>query len=200
MRTRFHVPAVASSVVGLLLSCAGITHAQETTLKGGISSAALSFDRDASPAGAERRAGWLAGVAILVLPADRGGWQLDLLLVQKGAKNVLRRDDAIELLYLEVPVLLHMDYWQRGDRAAYFTFGPSVAFNLTGSYVDDGQSEDIGDDIARTDFGLNVGTGVELGRLVVEARYTWGFRKVFDVDGAGFKNRSLALTAGIRFR
>jgi hypothetical protein len=200
MRTQPHALALTAAAIVMLVAGGGVARAQEVVLKGGVSSATLSFERESGSAGAERRNGWLAGAAMLLLPADRGGWQLDLLLVQKGAKNILRRDDEVRLLYLEIPLLLHLDYWQRGDRAAYVTVGPSVAFNLQASYMDDGQIEDIGDDIQGRDFGLNLGTGVEFGPLVVEARYTWGVRKVFAVDDVDFKNHSLALTAGIRFR
>ncbi len=57
------------------------------------------------------------------------------------------------------------------------------------------------DDIEAIDVGLIVGAGVELRRLNLELRYTWGLRSAFqdgDLEGT-FTNRALSLTVGFRF-
>jgi hypothetical protein len=192
---------VSIGVLAVLVS-AGYASAQETTVKGGLASAAIAFDREAYgvPDVDERRSGFVFGASFMPGGADRGGWQIEALVVQKGARNLLRQNDRFELTYVEIPVLLHMDFWQKGNSGAFFVAGPSVAFNVQASYVDDGVSEDIGDDIEKVDVGLNLGIGLELGRFVLEGRSNWGMRSAFTVDDVDFKHRTLLLTAGVRFR
>jgi hypothetical protein len=92
-----------------------------------------------------------------------------------------------------------VDFWQKGNSSAFFTAGPSLAVNIQATYVDDGVPEDIGNDIEKVDFGLNLGIGLELGRVVLEGRSNWGMRSAFKVDDVDFKQRTLLLTAGVRF-
>ena len=183
-----------------LLSLPAGAYGQEVTLKAGLSSSSLSFERRDERPGAERRPGLVAGASVFLTAAERGGFQVEVLYIQKGARNVLRQGDEMQLTYLEIPVLLHADFWQQDDRGAFFTVGPSAGFRLGGTYVDEGVSEEIGDDIERVDAGLHFGAGVELGPLVLEARYILGLRTAFVADDRDFKNRVIALTAGLRWR
>jgi hypothetical protein len=189
--------------IGVLavMASAGHASAQEITVKGGLASSAVAFDREAYgvPDVDERRSGFVFGASIMPSGADRGGWQIEALVVQKGGRNLLRQNDRLEFTYIDFPVLLHMDFWQKGDSAAFFSLGPSVAFNVEASYLDDGIREDIGDDIEKVDVGLNLGIGVELGRFTIEGRSNWGLRSAFKVDDVDFKQRTLLLTAGVRF-
>ncbi len=187
--------------VGVLTSATPVS-AQE--VKGGFSLATINFSPGSgSPELSETQqlTGFVAGVSFLLARSDRGGLQVEALLHQKGARNLLRFDDELRLTYLEFPVLLHFDIYQHDPRAVYFVVGPAFAFNTHASYSDDGEKEDAGDEIADFDIGLAVGAGVELRRLTLEARYTWGLRSAFqdgDLEGS-FKNRSFTLTAGFRW-
>jgi hypothetical protein len=191
---------VSIGVLAVLVSV-GHASAQEITVKGGLASSAIAFDREAYgvPDVDERRSGFVFGASIMPRGADRGGWQIEALVVQKGARNLLRRNDQLEFTYIEIPILLHVDFWQKGNSSAFFTAGPSLAVNIQATYVDDGVPEDIGNDIEKVDFGLNLGIGLELGRVVLEGRSNWGMRSAFKVDDVDFKQRTLLLTAGVRF-
>ena len=127
---------VATFVMVTALLTPGLASAQ-AGVKAGISSAAISF----SPEGGSpeltqmRRQTGLAGGLVFLLPGNRaGGWQIEALLVQKGARNLLRVDDSIRLTYLEIPVLIHLDVVRRGTGAVSVVAGPSVAFNVQASY------------------------------------------------------------------
>jgi hypothetical protein len=51
-----------------------------------------------------------------------------------------------------------------------------------------------------TDFGLNFGAGVEIGRVTIGGRYTMGLTSIDDTGGsADVKNSVLAITGGFRF-
>jgi hypothetical protein len=48
------------------------------------------------------------------------------------------------------------------------------------------------------DIGLLVGTGLSFERFAVTGRYTHGVRNISIFDGAGVKNRSIAIMAAIK--
>jgi hypothetical protein len=182
-----------------------LTAEAQIDVKGGLSSATISFEPESgSPDLSEMRYrnGWIGGVSLLLTGSQMGGWQIEFLFQQKGARNLLRADDELTLLYFEIPVLLHVDVWQgKKDKALFVVVGPSVAFNLAADYEADNVREDVKDDIATTDVGLHIGGGVEAGRVTIDARYSWGFLNAFESgEPAGtFKNRAFALTFGLRF-
>jgi hypothetical protein len=194
---------VGSLALAFALSCPSPALAQDVSVFAGMSSATVVFAPESGSQGlpgGSWRGGWLAGVSFFPRPADLGGIQIEVLVHQKGVRNLLRRDDAIRLTYLEVPVLLHMDFVQKGNNAIYLIAGVAPAFNLQASYEYGGIKEDIQDDIEAVDVGLIVGGGVEIRRLTIGARYTWGLRSGFqdgDLEGT-FKNRSFAVTVGWR--
>ena len=115
-----------------------------------------------------------------------------MLFIEKGAENLLRRDDALRLTYLEIPVRLHRDVLRRRRNAVFLLAGPSVAFNQRAAYEDDGVTEDVKNGVRNLDVGQHVGAGIEVGRIIFDARYIWGMLTVFhdgDLDGT-FKNRT----------
>ena len=88
-----------------------------------------------------------------LIPTGRiGGFQVEGLFHQKGAQHLLRLDDKLRLTYLEVPVLLHIDVYQRDPRAVYVIAGPTLAFNIQALYESDGEREDVMDGIEEPAF------------------------------------------------
>jgi hypothetical protein len=202
MRLRPVVIPSAAAIFVITLVYPVPAAAQE--LKVGFSSATLNFLPENDSRDLENIAstfGFVGGVSFLIPTGRIGGYQIEALFHQKGAQNLLRRDDKLRLTYLEVPVLLHLDVYQRDPRAVYVIAGPALAFNVQASYESDGEKEDVMDGIENVDVGLVIGAGVELRRINIEGRYTFGLRSAFrdgDLDGA-FKNRTLSLMVGFRF-
>lgn len=194
---------IGTVLIGLTALWPAAVRAQE--VKAGISSATISFSPDSGSqelSETERLTGFAAGVAFLLPRGSRGGYQVEAVFHQKGARNLLRFDDELRLSYLEIPLLIHFDVYQRDPRAVYLVAGFAPAFTVKATYRDDGESEDVKDDIEAFDIGLAAGIGVELRRLNLEARYTHGLRSAFldgDLDGS-FRNRSLLFTVGYRIR
>jgi hypothetical protein len=203
MRLRSVVITSAAAIFVLTIVCPAPATAQE--IKAGFSSATINFlpgndSRDLESIASTY--GFVGGVSFLIPTGRIGGFQVEGLFHQKGAQNLLRLDDKLRLTYLEVPVLLHIDVYQRDPRAVYVIAGPALAFNIQASYESDGEREDVMDGIEDLDVGLVFGGGVELRRITIEGRYTFGLRSAFrdgDLDGA-FKNRTLSLLVGFRFR
>lgn len=109
---------------------------------------------------------------------------------------------------LEFPILLTRAVPSVGRVTPVVYGGGFVGFNLGArirSHVGDAVAdEDIGDQVKRTEFGLVVGALVEVparwGAWVADLRYSHGIPDVGEspiVDG--WKTRSLALTAGIKW-
>lgn len=101
-----------------------------------------------------------AASAFLGRPADRGGLQLEAVL--HGDR------------WMQLPLVLHVDYYKGRGRMLYFTLGPALVIDLREK---DGQ---------RASAGLSAGGGYEHRWFVLDGRYTSG------------KN-ALAITAGVRF-
>jgi len=203
MEMATNTPILAAAVLAGLLTGAANAHAQ-ASLVAGVARSTIAFGSSSGSAeltGTQRRTG-LAGGLSLLFPTNRyGGWQIEVLLIEKGAEHLLRRDDAIRLTYLEIPALMHLDVLRRHRNAVFLLAGPALAFPLRASYEDGGVAENVKDDVSQVDVGLHVGAGVEIGRMIVDARYVWGGRTVFhdgDFDGT-FKNRTFTVMAGIRF-
>lgn len=178
--------------------------ARAQEIKAGFSTSTISFSPEGgSPElpNVERRTGFVVGVSFLIATSKPGGYQIEVLLHQKGARNLLRRDDRLRLTYLEIPVLLHVDVLQRRSGSVFLIAGAAPAFNVHASYEDEGVTEDVTRDIEDFDIGLVVGAGVESGVVSVDARYTWGLRSTFhdgELEGA-FRNRTFTVMAGLRF-
>ena len=199
-------PIAAAAVLAVLLTSAAGVEAQllQPAVIAGVAQSTIAFGPESgSPElnATRRRPGLTAGLSLLIGTSDMGGWQIEAVFTEKGAENLLRRDDVMRLTYLEIPVLLHVDVLQRHRTAVFLVAGPSLAFTLRASYESDGVTEDVKDDVSGVDVGLHLGGGVELGPVILDARYVWGGRTVFhdgDLDGT-FKNRSFIMMAGFRF-
>jgi hypothetical protein len=106
--------SITAIATGCVAVCAAVlwpvsVHAQE--IKAGFSWATISFLSGSGSqelSNTERLTGFVGGVAFLLPGSSRGGVQIEALFHQKGARNLLRRDDQLRLTYVEVPVLLHI--------------------------------------------------------------------------------------------
>lgn len=106
--------------------------------------------------------GFVAAAAVFLgRSADRGGLQLEAAL--HGDR------------WMQVPLVLHVDYYKSSGRMLYFSVGPALVIDLD---EEDGK---------RVSAGLSVGGGYEHNRFVLDARYISG------------KN-AFAVTVGVRFQ
>lgn len=101
-----------------------------------------------------------AASAFLGPPADRGGLQLEAAV--HGDR------------WMQVPLVLHADFYKGRGRMLYFAVGPALVIDLREK---DGK---------RASAALSAGGGYEHGRFVLDARYTSG-------------KSAFAITAGMRF-
>jgi hypothetical protein len=184
-------------------------------LKGGVSVASLAGD--AGGVGAlpyDPRTGLTGGVFAVFPMHKRLALQVEAILTDKGGTLPVNdpgiiqgaANERLRFQYLDFPVLARITGPRVRSAILHGFAGPMLsvrvsaryqtAFMGAGSY---GFEYDIGQDVGRFDLGLTAGAGVDIGRLVMDARYTRGFTDLFDAAGsAPVRNRGFLMTAGVR--
>jgi hypothetical protein len=206
------------ALTGLLLlasSATGLAQDREVGLKVGASVATL--DRDETQAGHDpfrRRTGLTAGTFAVVPVRSRLALQLELLFTEKGGSVPLHDPRIIQgsmstrykLHYMDLPVLMRIQGPRVRTAATNVFMGPTVSIRLSAKEQTvfelerpAGFERELGSEARRTDVGLTVGGGTQLGRMLLDARYTWGFADALvEGGGATLTNRGLLITAGFR--
>ncbi len=198
---------VAVLVCLLTLVWGSIASAQGLSFgaRAGINIAEASFDSDADGPDTSARIGIVSGGFVTIPLVSWLELQPEVLYSQKGAGfNEEGIDSSVRLDYVEFPILARVS--RRGSGLQYYIAGgPSLAVRVRARARADfgGATEeiDISDEVETTDFGVAFGGGIELGRLVVDARYTLGLKDVDkdDTDAVKVTNRAFSFTAGVRF-
>jgi hypothetical protein len=155
-----------------------------------------------------QRIGFAAGAFIMIRSQSGFALQPEFLYTQKGVKfgdtggssaNVTVKTD-----FLDVPVLARYTFG-KGLRG-YLFGGPSFDFKLSaktkaGGLIG-GTEEDIGDNVKSFEFAVVVGAGIELGPILVEARWSEGLTNLDAAPTAGspeLKTRTFLFLGGLRF-
>ena len=192
----------------LLLSVSAPAFAQQVGVKGGVNFASLPPEEDETP-DIPPRLGFVGGVWFRT-PSARVSFQAEGLFSEKGTHWNFSPDVSIEIRirYIEIPLLARADF---GDLASatrvFVTGGAAPAFKLSAQssseFFGEEGTRDAGRDIEPFDLGLVAGLGVELGRWLIEGRYTHGLLRINTDDNEPndrLNNRALSVTAGFRFR
>jgi hypothetical protein len=115
--------------------------------------------------------------AVLNIPVGEGYFmfQPELHWLQKGSQIDDIDEDDIGLNYLELPLLLRLNF---GDEAKVFVLGgPSIGFLL-------GTGDDLDrDDFNDTEWGLHLGLGLGFEAVEFDVRYMAGLSDISAVDG-----------------
>jgi hypothetical protein len=175
--------------------------AQEVGVTAGWNSSTLAFDPAQDRVrGPDQRSGLLGGAFVRLPLSNRADLRTEFLVSQKGARQLFRFDDELELTDIEVPVLVRFKLHRADAPGAHLFAGPTFAFTTAATYHDEGVSVNVKDDLeGTTDVGLTVGGGVQFGRVSLDARYTWGLSSLL-TDGdtnASVKNRTFSVTAAV---
>jgi hypothetical protein len=174
-------------------------------VKGGVNLATQSTAGTAGSTPLDTRTGILAGGFVTVPLGSRLDLQAEGLYALKGAKLTFQGiGSTLALDYLEVPLLAR---WRLtgGHRRLFAAGGIAPALRLRAraltTFSGSTEALDVADQVERLDLGAVAGGGVEIGSLILDARYTLGLRNV-DTAAAGSdrtRNRAISLAAGFRF-
>lgn len=195
-----------------IFMCAHPVAAQSPTVhvgvKGGLNLADIpQFRADIEQEGAvdlRYRYGVLAGGFVTVGLGDRVAFQPEALYTQKGfhGRDPSGPDETfdVQVDYLDVPLLLR--FHSSAKSGIYGVAGPSINFNTSAKFVEQGDEEDVKDDVKDVEVGLVLGVGVQLSRFLIEGRYAQGLTNIAEdlpADVDSYRNRSFAVMVGVRF-
>ena len=203
--------ALIPAGVALALLLPAFARAQEVGVKAGLNLASLTPEEDEDPDISWRR-GLVAGGWFRTPLGQRVSLQAEGLFSEKGVRfdDIVFVDGGsadIRIRYFELPVLARADFGAPASPTRFFVVGGlAPAFTLSArskTYVNDDEvdSRDIGDDVYSFDVGLVGGAGVQIGRAVIEGRYTHGLRHINTDDNGDedrIKNRVFSVTIGFR--
>jgi Outer membrane protein beta-barrel domain len=150
------------------------------------------------------RSGMAIG-AFIVTPTRHGiGLEPEVLVTIKRAKATQAPVEALfRLTSLEVPILLRFTAPQQ--TAFHALFGPTFGFLLKARELrtESGITEDrdLSEVTESVEFGLTGGAGVDIGRLRIDGRFTWGLtdlNKENTFGNTSIKSRMFTVLAGVR--
>ena len=148
----------------------------------------------------DSRGGWEAGI---FFGGNRGGvvgLMGELLYARKSFEEgvVLK---TTNLDYFEIPVLLRLNIGSSNRNKGVIFYGlAGPVFDINLKAEQDGV--DVSDDYEKFDIGVLAGGGLEISRIILEARYNWGLKNLLKNSGTfsgDLKNQTFALIGGIRF-
>lgn len=191
---------VVLAVVGVL----GATEARAQDRGGvriGLNLANLSGNDSADLDNTKVRTGIVAGLFGVVPVNDHFAFQPEVLFSQQGAKVEEGSDEGtIKLDFIQIPLLARIRLGMNPSSPVHALVGPSFGFRTKAEVEADGQTEDIKDDVEKTDVGIVAGVAINAGPAVIDVRQTWGLRNLDKSgDGSKVKNRVFSISAGIRF-
>jgi hypothetical protein len=159
------------------------------------------------------RVGFVAGVLVGLPLRDGITFETGGLISSKGAGLDLTIADlgtatgAIEILYLDVPAIGRFRVVTSSAATVHALAGVTMGIKLSAeqsvSFMGESISESIDEGMSGFDLGLTFGGRVEIGRIIIDGRYTFGMLNVADEEGPegeAIKNRTLSLMGGWRFK
>ena len=127
------------------------------------------------------------------------GVQPEINWIRKNSATQSSGED-IRIDYLQVPVLLRLNIGTDSSNgfAVYGIAGPAINLKL----ADEVNGVTIDDGFEGADVGLVFGGGVEITRVIIEARYEKGLRRINDnfIEVTEIKSQSFTILFGVRFK
>jgi len=145
--------------------------------------------------------------------------EAEVLLSMKGSKMENEAGDEYELklTYIEIPILVKLNFPMEGKLSPNFYAGPALGFLLSakGPYPNEEDEEvieedvDIKDYMNTIDYGVVMGVGFEYqmdnGSILFDLRYNLGLSKIGDGEpldlqtDPDWKNNSISFMVGYSF-
>jgi hypothetical protein len=148
----------------------------------------------------ENRTGWMGGIWFGGNRSGDVGVQAEVMYAKKNIPSPLIAGGDVDLHYLEIPVMLRLNFGSanRERVAGYIIAGPAFDINLKAEL----NGLDVKSQYEGLDLGVIAGAGVEITRFLIEGRYNWGLRNVVDGDLTNtreIKTRTFVILFGVRF-
>ena len=158
----------------------------------------------------ERRIGYTVGGFVAIRFGNGFSIQPEALYTQKGVAASAPGETAsseftLKADYVDVPILGRFTFG-KGLRGYVFA-GPSLNFLISAKaksgLFGNGSETDVTEDMESFEAAFVLGGGIEIGPLLVEARWSEGLTNILadgkSPAGTDLKTRTLLLLAGLRF-
>lgn len=179
-------------IIMVAICCFGQTEAQvKFGIKGGLNFENFNFDSAKDDLTLDNAIGWQVGALLqFKVPVVGLGVQPELLYTVKKADV---NDESSSIHYFEIPLNIRWEFNLIMIRP-YVLGGPyfSYAVNFNGDDVFKSQ-------LNRFDWGIGLGGGVEIWKLQLGLRYSWGLQNISSVSDFELKNNTFSLTLGFLF-
>ena len=215
-----------------LAICAGLfttAKSQKVYIQGGVNLSNITTSNSGSTEKSHLLTTFNAGIMARSNNAEQIALEAGLLVEGKGAKSSggsgnTHYDATFNPLYLQLPVNVVIRVPLQGDNSNIFIYGgPYVAMGIAGKSKVKGQilgasfdgtkdiqftNTDPNDNdqayskLKRYDYGVNVGAGIDLGKILLKANYGMGLAKISSMqtnNGENAKNkyRVVSISLGI---
>lgn len=127
--------------------------------------------------------------------SDAFSIQPELLFNSVGTKFTDGDGDvSYALNYISVPVMFKYNVTETFNIQA----GPQLGILASAKAKFDGGDADIKDQFKSTDFGFNLGLGLDFGKFNAAARYSLGLSSIVDTDNVDVKNNVIQISVGYK--
>jgi hypothetical protein len=182
MSTSSRLPLAAALVLLASVAIAPEASAQAAGLKAGVQWTDLKLDGSAYP-GVERRPAFFGGLYWTFGEGALMG-QIEGLA---GRMTVRRGGYDTDISTFEIPVLIRVNVLRLPKADVFVAGGGAVATRFRARNVIGGAKVDITDEIEPLDVQWIVSGGVQVHRLLLDARYTRGVRNIDALSDGGPK-------------
>ena len=193
-------------VILTMIVCFGViaASAQRLGVKAGLNIANATYEISDADLSTKSLTGPLFGLVADFNLANEWSLNSGLLYTQKGIKMDFGGIEAkIPVSYLEIPANFAYKY-ELESIALFAQAGPYAAIGLSAKAKAGGEEEKIefgsGDEqIKQLDAGLNIGAGIEIGQLQLNANYGFGLINIENADEAKMKHSVFSISLAYFF-
>lgn len=153
-------------------------NAQKFGVKGGVNFATINDGNNNS-----FKTSFHVGVFALFNLAENIKLMPEINYSVQGAKGI---SYSLNYNYINIPVVVNI----YETKHLFFQLGGQVGFLTSAEIVDNGITNNVKNDLNKIDYALVGGLGVDLGRLLINARYNWGFMDIVKSNSSAIVQKS----------
>lgn len=178
-------------------------------IKGGAAAYKLTSEFGDASATSDRKIAFEAGI-FGEFPINKLiSIQPEAVFVQKGGEETSQSfgNSSLTLNYVDVPLLLKINAPVDGSLQPFIFGGPYAGYLIEATTDADGENQDLTDLLNEIHYGLKVGVGINIGPVMLDARYDMGIANLYKEDeeleglDSDFKitTAGVVLSLGLRF-
>lgn len=146
----------------------------------------------------EARVGLVAGAEFEYYLSSAVGLSAGAFYAQQGAE-LKDYNVTFKLDYLNVPIVFNFYLWKGLAIKAGLQPGFKMSSDVEGTFRGNTATVDIKEYVNDFDLAVPVGISYDFGRLVLDARYTFGMKQIFK-DAADLDSKNLTFQLGLGYK